>query len=72
MGELLATGVRTFFGVPAVPDLAGLDAQMAFLGVELRGSKSSDASDPTPSLLTTERWLTASQELGPGLRVSCS
>lgn len=40
--ELLADGVRTFFGVPATSDLDGLDVDVAFLGVPF------DAGTPEP------------------------
>ena len=37
LGQLLSSGSRTFFGVPAVPDLGALQADVAFLGVPFDG-----------------------------------
>src|SRR6185437_8519493 len=52
MSEVLTTGARTFFGVPAVVDLAGVTAQVAFLGVPF------DGGTPQPGNRT-------GQKLGP-------
>ena len=52
MAEMLTTGARTFFGVPAVADPAGVKAQVAFLGVPF------DGGTPQPGNRT-------GQKLGP-------
>jgi len=52
MPEVLTSGARTFFGVPAVADLAGVRAQVAFLGVPF------DGGTPQPGNRT-------GQKLGP-------
>ncbi|HTT29503.1 MAG TPA: arginase family protein [Solirubrobacteraceae bacterium] len=52
MPEMLATGARTFYGVPAVAELAGVRAQVAFLGVPF------DGGTPQPGNRT-------GQKLGP-------
>ncbi len=46
---LIDPAPRTFFGVPSVPDLAALDAQVAFLGVPY------DGGTPQPGLATGQR-----------------
>ena len=48
-GRLTDLAPRTFFGVPAVRDLALLDAQVAFLGVPY------DGGTPQPGILTGQR-----------------
>jgi agmatinase len=52
MPEVLTTGARTFFGVPAAVDLANVTAQVAFLGVPF------DGGTPQPGNRT-------GQKLGP-------
>jgi arginase family enzyme len=47
--ELLRDEPRTFFGVPSVGDLGGLQAQVAFLGVPF------DAGTPQPRNRTGQR-----------------
>jgi agmatinase len=46
---LIDPAPRTFFGVPAAPDLAALDAQVAFLGVPY------DGGTPQPGIPTGQR-----------------
>ncbi len=48
-GALTDPAPRTFFGVPSIPDLDMLDAQVAFLGVPY------DAGTPQPGLPTGQR-----------------
>ena len=52
MPEVVTTGARTFFGVPAAADLAAVSAQVAFLGVPY------DGGTPQPGNRT-------GQKLGP-------
>jgi len=52
MSEVVVTGARTFFGVPAAEDLASVTAQVAFLGVPF------DGGTPQPGNRT-------GQKLGP-------
>jgi agmatinase len=47
--ELIDPAPRTFFGVPGAPDLAALDAQVAFLGVPY------DGGTPQPGIPTGQR-----------------
>ena len=46
---LIDRAPRTFFGVPALRDLGGLDAQVAFLGVPY------DGGTPQPGIATGQR-----------------
>ena len=52
MSGLVTIGARTFFGVPSVPELTGVTAQVAFLGVPF------DGGTPQPGNRT-------GQKLGP-------
>ena len=46
MPEVVTTGARTFFGVPAAADLAAVAAQVVFLGVPYDGGTLNRVTGP--------------------------